>query len=226
MTTDTATPHTRTLDIDVWLDVICPFCYIGDAELARALEQFPHRDAVTIRYHSYQLMPELPHDHPVDLNELLANRRGVSRAQADTMNDSVAQRGRTLGLDYRFDLAQTINTRTAHRLIQHAGIVGHQHDLVTRLFRAYFTDGLNVADHNTLADLAAQVGLDRQAALDALTDDALDQRIDQDIAQAQQIGVQGVPFFVLDGRYGVSGAQQREAFQQALDQAWAGENGR
>lgn len=226
MTTDTLTPQTRTLGIDVWLDVMCPFCYIGDTELVRALEQFPHRDAVTIRYHSYQLMPELPHDHPVDLNELLASRRGVSPAQAAAMNNGIAERGKSLGLEYRFDLVHTINTRTAHRLIQHAGDAGRQHELVQRLFRAYFTDGLNIADPDTLAGLAVEVGLDREAALAALEDAELDRRIDEDIAQAAQLGIRGVPFFVLDGRYGVSGAQQVDAFQQALDQAWAGEEDR
>lgn len=221
MTIGTFGQQTQTLAIDVWSDVMCPFCYMGDTALSQALEQFPHRDTITVRYHSYQLMPDLPHDHPVDIAEVLASKRGFSRAQAVAMNNGVAERGRALGLDYRFDQAQTINTRTAHRLIQFAGIAGHQHAIVESLFRAYFTDGLNIGDHDTLADLAAEVGLDRDAALAALGDENLDRAIDEDIRQASQLGITGVPFFVLDGKYGISGAQPVPAFLQALEQAWA-----
>lgn len=219
MTTNTP-QQTRTLAVDVWSDIMCPFCYLGDTILTQALNDFDHRDAVTIRYHSYQLMPELSADHPVDMTEILAGKRGVSRAQAEAMNAGIAERGRAFGLDYRFDKVQTINTRTGHRLIQHAATTGHQHEIVQRLFRAYFTEGLNIADHHVLADLAAETGIDRHDALAALTSDELDHKIDADIAQAATLGITGVPFFVLDNRYGVSGAQPIDAFRQALDQAW------
>lgn len=217
--TDAETPA-GTLEIDVWSDVMCPFCYMGDAALAQALERFRHSDEVTIRHRSYQLMPELPDDRPVDLSALLAERRGISRAQAEAMNESVAERGRTLGLDYRFDITQTINTRVAHRLIQHAASEGRQGAIVDRLYRAYFTEGLNVADRDVLARLAEEVGLDRSAAVAALDSAELDRAIDDDIRTAAELGISGVPFFVLAGRYGVSGAQPVEAFAQALAQAW------
>lgn len=220
MTTNAFGLKTRTISIDIWSDIMCPFCYIGDTLLTQALENFEHRDAVTLQYHSYQLMPDLAHDHAVDIADVLAGRRGFSRAQAVSMNEGVAERGREVGLEFNFDQVQTINTRTAHRLIQHAGLVGGQHEVVQRLFKAYFADGLNVADHETLANIATDVGLEHQGVLAALNSAELDQRIDADIAQAAAMGISGVPFFVLDGRYGVSGAQPLATFTQVLQQVW------
>lgn len=221
MTTREAPSQTETLSIDVWSDVMCPFCYMGDTALTQAIEQSPHKENVVVRYHSYQLMPELPHDHPVDLAEILASKRGFSRAQAVAMNNGVAERGRALGLEYRFDRAQTINTRTAHRLIHFADTAGGQHQMVDRLFRAYFTDGLNIADHHVLTGLAAEIGLDPVAAAAALDSADLDLAIDDDIQQARALGITGVPFFVLDGAFAVSGAQPVDAFVRAIDHAWA-----
>ncbi|MER5436245.1 DsbA family oxidoreductase [Streptomyces sp. NPDC002588] len=208
------------LVVDVWSDVMCPFCYIGDTVLAQAVERFPHGSDVEIRYHSFQLMPHLPPDHAVDLNELLEKERGFPRTQAKAMNAQVAAHGAQFGLDFRLDSAIGTNTRAAHRLIHWARSQGRQHDMVQRLFRAYFTDGLDVGDHDVLAGLAAETGLDRGAAREALDGDAFDADFEADIRQAGEIGITGVPFFVFDGRYAVSGAQPVEAFLQALDTAW------
>ncbi|MFE2636403.1 DsbA family oxidoreductase [Streptomyces scopuliridis] len=210
------------LVVDVWSDVMCPFCYIGDTLLAQALERFPHGSDVEIRYHSYQLMPHLPFHHAVDLNELLSKERGLSKAQAKAMNVQVSARAAQIGLDFRLDSAIATNTRAAHQLIHFAGSRSRQHDMVQRLFRAYFTDGLNVGDHDVLAGLAAEIGLDRAAAREALDSGAFDSEVDTDVQQAGQLGIGGVPFFVFDGQYAVSGAQPVEAFLQALDIAWKG----
>lgn len=214
---------TDQLIIDVWSDVMCPFCYLGDKELANALEQFEHRDSVTIRYHSYQLMPELPADAPVDLDELLAKKRGFSIEQIQGMNDQIAARGAAVGIEYRFDRAVTVNSRTAHRLTHFADEYGKQHGLVMRLFKAYFTDGLNTGDRDTLADLAEEVGLDRNEALGVIDSDAYDDAVTVDIVTASKLGITGVPFFVLNNTYAVSGAQPASSFLQALETAWAGE---
>lgn len=208
------------LVVDVWSDVMCPFCYMGDALLERALEQFPHASGVEVRYHSFLLMPELTGDEPVDLLELLSAKRGFPREQAAAMHDQIAERGRQVGLDYRFDRAKAVGTRTAHQLSHFAAGHGKQHEMVQRLFQAYFTDGLNVADHQVLADLAAEVGLDRDAALTALADDEFADAVEADIQQARQLGITGVPFFVFAGKYAVSGAQPVEAFLQALQTSW------
>lgn len=211
---------TERLVVDVWSDVVCPFCYMGDTLLGQALEKFPHASRVEVRYHSFLLMPELT-DTPIDLPELLAGRYGKTREQAVAMNDQVAERARQIGLDYRFDRAQTVSTLTAHELSHFAAAHGKQHEMVQRLFQAYFTEGLNVADHQVLADLAAAVGLDRDAALAALTSGEFADAVEEDIQQARQYGIQGVPFFVFAGKYAVSGAQPVEAFLQALDTSWS-----
>ncbi|MGI5188190.1 DsbA family oxidoreductase [Promicromonospora sp. CA-289599] len=213
---------TDRLVVDVWSDVMCPFCYMGDTLLAQALEKFPHASGVDIRYHSFLLMPHLTDDDaPVTPTELLSAKHGLPREQAQAMNDQVTERARQIGLDYRLDQAQAVATRTAHQLSHFAAAHGKQHELVQQLFKAYFTDGLNVADHQVLADLAAEVGLDRDAALAALESGEFADAVEADIQQAHQYGIQGVPFFVFGGKYAVSGAQPVDAFLQALDTSWA-----
>ncbi len=204
--------------VDVWSDVMCPFCYMGDALLTQALEQFGR--PVEVRYHSFLLMPDLTSDVPVSVDELLSTKHGIPREQAAAMNEQVAARGRELGLDYRFDRAAAVTTRKAHELSHHAAGHGRQREMIQRLFRAYFTDGLNIADPQVLGDLAAETGLDREAALAALASGEHADAVEEDRRQAQEIGVTGVPFFVFAGRYAVSGAQPLEVFVQALQTSW------
>jgi predicted DsbA family dithiol-disulfide isomerase len=211
---------TERLAIDVWSDVMCPFCYLGDAHLNRALEKFPHGDAVDVTYHSFQLMPELEVGTAVDLLDLLVTKRGFPRAQAEAANARLTAQGREFGLDFRFDRAVTTNTLDAHRLTHFAKAAGRQRELVERLFRAYFTDGRNVGSHDDLADLAAEAGLDRAGAAEALASGAFQAEVAADIDQARQYGISGVPFFVFGQKYAVSGAQPVEAFVQALQTAW------
>ena len=209
------------LVVDVWSDVMCPFCYMGDTLLAQAVEQFPHASDVEVRYHSFLLMPELSEDEaPVNAADLLSAKHGLSHAQAVAMNEQVSGRAREIGLDYHLDRAQAVGTRTAHQLSHFAATAGKQHEMVQRLFRAYFTEGLNVADHQVLGDLAAEVGLDREAALTALADGEFADDVEADLRQAREYGITGVPFFVFAGKYAVSGAQPVEAFLQALDTSW------
>jgi predicted DsbA family dithiol-disulfide isomerase len=209
------------LVVDVWSDVMCPFCYMGDTLLDQALEKFPHASGVEVRYHSFLLMPQLADgDAPVSPTELLSAKHGLPRAQAQAMNDQVTERARQIGLDYRLDQAQAVSTRTAHQLSHFAATHGKQHEMIQSLFKAYFTDGLNVADHQVLADLAAEIGLDRDAALAALASGDYADAVEADIQRARQYGIQGVPFFVFAGKYAVSGAQPVEAFLQALTKSW------
>lgn len=207
------------LGIDIWADVMCPFCYLGDTRLEKALQQFPHAESVDIAYHSFLLMPELS-DEPTDLADLVSMAHGMPRERAVALNDGLAEQGRELALDLRFDIAQAVNTRTAHQLTHFAARQGNQHPMVRRLFEAYFTEGLNIADHEVLTDLAADIGLDRQAAADSLHSDDLSAEVDLDLKYAEELGISAVPFFVLGGKYAVSGAQPEEAFAQALDTAW------
>ena len=204
--------------IDIWSDFICPFCYMGEALLQQALQDYD-ADQVTIQYHSYQLMPDLPTDTAMNSTELLVTHKGMPREQAEAANAQVTERAASVGLDYQLEQSIVTNTRTAHRLTHYAAEHGRQHRLVRRLFAAHFTEGSHVGDADTLADLAAEAGLDRDAAHAVVVGDHYSADVDADIAQAQQIGVSGVPFFVFNQRLALSGAQPVEAFQQALQQA-------
>ena len=204
--------------VDVWSDVVCPFCHLGDTLLTQAIERFGH--PVEVRYHSFQLMPELPQGPGRDVVEVLAETKGISREQAEAMNAQVAARAATVGLDLRFDGALVANTRDAHRLLHLARERGVQADVAARLFRAYFTDGRDIGAHGVLADLAVEAGLDRDEVLRFLATDDLAEAVDADIAWGRRLGISGVPFFVLDGKYAVSGAQPPELFDQALATAW------
>lgn len=212
------------ITVDVWSDVMCPFCWMGDRHLELALEEFSHRDDVKITYHSYQLMPDYPENSPLPSAEAVAKQKGMPVEQFKQMNDGVAQRGAEVGLDYNFDQALTVNSRRAHRLSHFAEQQGVQHELMQNLFKAYFTDGKNVEDREVLADLAAEVGLDRDEALANMDNEDLDHAVQADINQALQIGVQGVPFFVFNNKYAVSGAQPQQVFQQALGTVWGEAN--
>ena len=209
--------------VDVWSDIMCPFCYMGHELLSRAVDQFEH--PVKVHYHSFQLMPHLSADEGVDLADLLERERGFPRSQAAEMNARVTERAAQLGLEYNLDRAVGINTRAAHRLIHYAAVRGLQDEMVERVFRAYFTDGLNTGDYGVLADLAAEIGLDRVAAREALDNGAYDDTVDRDIQQARELGINGVPFFVFDSKYAVSGAQPIEVFVRALHTTWEERSG-
>lgn len=206
--------------VDVWSDVMCPFCYLGDKHLELALEAFEHRDRFEVRYRSFLLMPELTADTKMDLDEMLSAKHGMPLEQAAEMNAQFAERGAPVGLDYRMDDAIATSTRDAHRLSHLAAEHGRQHEMVIRLFKAYFTDGMLISDHEVLANLAEEVGLDRAEALAALVDGRFADEVDADIDQARQLGIRGVPFFVFDGRFAVSGAQPVEGFTKALRATW------
>lgn len=199
---------------------MCPFCYLGEAHLQQAVERTGQE--VEVRYHSFQLMPELPPGTATSPAELLEQVRGIPRAQAEAMNAQVTERAADAGLEYHLDHAVATNTLDAHRLLHLAADRGVQRALAVRLFAAYFTEGKHVGDHEVLADLAAEVGIDRVEALEALATGAYADAVEADVQQARELGIGGVPFFVLDGRYAVSGAQPVEVFERALATAAQG----
>ncbi len=206
--------------IDVWSDVVCPFCYLGDSMLDQAIEQFPHGSAVQVRYHSFQLNPEFPVGESISSPEYLAHHHRMPADQIEASHAQLTARGAEAGLDYRFADSKMINTRDAHRIIHFAKAAGREHDMVMRLFKAEFTDGLDLADHEVLADLAAELGLSRSEAAEALANGAYEKDIEADLAQARAYGISGVPFFVFDNKRAVSGAQPVETFRRALDLSW------
>ncbi|KJL19026.1 DSBA-like thioredoxin domain protein [Microbacterium azadirachtae] len=212
------------ISIDIWSDIACPWCYIGKRNLEAGLAATAGDDdapQVNITFHSFELSPDTPVDFEGDEADFLMGHKGMPRAQVEQMLDRVTGIAKDAGLDYRFDLLQHTNTVKAHELLHHAKAEGRQQDMEERLMSAYFTEGRHVGRIEDLADLAAEIGLDRDSALEALRSERhlVDVRADQ--AQAQAYGIQGVPFFVIDGQYGVSGAQPPEAFAGVLRELWA-----
>jgi predicted DsbA family dithiol-disulfide isomerase len=209
------------MQVEIWSDVVCPWCYLGQRRFERALESFGHRDEVTVVYRSFELDPSAPRDVTTPTVELLATRYGMTAQQAENAQQQMVQRAAQDGLDFRMDALRSGNTRDAHRLVQLAKAHGHQAELVERLHRAYFTEERSVFDQASLIELAVDAGLDRDDVLKVLASDEYGDAVDADEALARSFGANGVPFFVIDRRFGISGAQPVEVMAQTLDQAWA-----
>ncbi|MBO0608369.1 DsbA family oxidoreductase [Myceligenerans salitolerans] len=213
----------QSLKIDIWSDVACPWCYIGKRRLESALERLTERDGarpdVTVEYHSFELSPDTPVDFEGTATEFLARHKGIPLAQAQQMQDHVTRLAAAEGVEFRTDRVRHTRTLKAHELLHLAKAHGKQYEMKERLLAAYFTEGRHVGHSSDLADLAAEVGLDRDEVLAALDSGRFAGDVAADIAQARAYGINGVPFFVLDGRYGVSGAQDPAVFVQAIDEA-------
>jgi predicted DsbA family dithiol-disulfide isomerase len=207
---------------DIWSDIVCPWCYVGKARFEKALSGFAHRDEVEVVYHSFELDPGYPADKRDETNlQMLARKFSMSAAQARQADGQVAGLAHAEGLG--FEVERPIgNTFDLHRVI-HLGLAkGVQRELLGAVNEAYFAQARQVFDHDVIVDVAAGAGLDADAVREVLDGDAWADEARQDEAQAQQIGISGVPFLVLDMRLGVSGAQPTELFARALDQAWEG----
>jgi predicted DsbA family dithiol-disulfide isomerase len=207
--------------VDIFSDVACPWCYIGKRRFENALETFPQKDQVEIIWHSYQLDPSAPKVSDVNMNDLLAKKYGMSTQQAAAANNRVSDLAAGEGLEYHLEKAKYGNTFDAHRLIQLAAERGVQDAVEERFFRAYFSEGEALGDTETLVRLGSEAGLDPEEVRGVLAGDDYADAVRQDITEAREIGIQGVPFFILDEKYGISGAQPTDLFKQALDQAWA-----
>jgi predicted DsbA family dithiol-disulfide isomerase len=216
------------LVVEVWSDVVCPWCYIGKRRLEAALAGFEHRDQVEVVWRSFELDPTTPHSGEpgagADLAAYLGAKYGGGRDNGLAMNARVSEVAATDGLDYRLDQAVRANTIDAHRLLHLALETGGpelQGRLKERLLAGYFTGGEVMDDHATLRAIAAEVGLDQARVDEVLAGSDYTDDVAADIDQARAYGANGVPFTVVDGRYGVSGAQPVEVFEQALERAWA-----
>ncbi len=212
-------PTVAPIKIDIWSDVACPWCYLGKRRLDHALDlyrQEPNTAPVEVEYHSYQLNPDLPLDFEGEHSEYLSNRLGMSQGQIAASNQNLARMGAAVGAEYRMDRVVISNTLKANELLHFAKAHGRQQEMKERLFRAYWTEGLRLGRVEMLADLASEVGLDGAAARQALEAGEYAGAVRVDMDQAAQYGIRGVPFFVLDGKYGLSGAQEPDTFLQAL----------
>ena len=209
------------MQIEVFSDVVCPWCYIGKRRLEEALSAFEHADQVSVTYRSFQLDPTSPATSELSLEQMLAQKYGRSLAQAREMNDRVSGIAATVGLDFQLQIAHPANTFRAHRLLHFAATKGFGNELTERLMQGYFAEGVRIGDRDELLRLAVQVGLDRDESAAVLDSDAFDAEVKADIALAQAFGATGVPFFVFDRKYAVSGAQETALFADVLDKAWA-----
>lgn len=210
------------MKVEIWSDIMCPFCYIGKRHFELALHQFAHAENVQLEWKSFQLDPTIPKmDERVDVYQYLADKKGMSLEQSKSLHQNVIQMAKNAGLDYNFDIAVVGNSKDAHRLIQFAKTRGLGDQAEEALFKAYFTEGRNMANLNDLAEIGVSIGLDSVELTSILESDAFAYEMMQDIQEAQNIGVQGVPFFVFDRKYAISGAQPVEAFLQTLEKVYS-----
>ena len=211
--------------IDIWSDIACPWCYIGKRRLEEALDGFEHRDEVEVVWRSYELAPGAPVPPTEKTSTYLAAKYGGTPDQIAAMTAQVAETAQGEGLDYRLDETMHVATRDAHRLLHLALETGGsqlQGALKERLLHDYFVRACDVSDHAVLRAAATDAGLPEHEVARVLTSDAFEDEVSADIRQARAYGAGGVPFFVLDGRYGISGAQPAEVFSDALRRAWDG----
>ena len=208
------------MKIEIWSDIMCPFCYIGKRHLAKALESFPGRDSVEITWKSFQLDPTIPmsFEEPVGVYEYLADRKGWSLEQSEQMHERVVEMAASVGLEYNFEKAVVANSLYAHRVIQLAKEKGLDDAIQEIFFRAYFTEGRDLASVEELVVLGEEVGLAEEDIRVAIASEEYAYRVSQDIQEGVNLGVRGVPFFVFDRKYGISGAEPIQVFIDTLNQ--------
>ena len=212
------------MKIDIWSDVRCPFCYIGKRKLEKALAKFAHRDDVEIEWHSFELDPNAETVPGIDAYDYLADRYGRNREWSVETHDRVARTAAEVGLTFNFDKAIMANSFDAHRLIQMAKIAGTAGDVEELLFKAHFTDGLNIADHDVLIEIGKQCRLSGLEVGMMLKSKDFTDEVRHDEKLAQEIRIKGVPFFVFNRKLAVSGAQEPEVFLEAMDKVEGGED--
>jgi predicted DsbA family dithiol-disulfide isomerase len=207
------------MKVEIWSDVMCPFCYIGKRRFERALEQFDKKQEVEVEWKSFQLNPDMKTEPGKSVIQYLAETKGWSMQQAREANERVTDMAKQEGLTYHMDRAVVANSFDAHRLLQLAKKHTLGDQMEEHLFRAYFTEGLNIADHEVLIKIGSAAGLQEEDMRAVLKSDTYAREVDEEQNDAARLGVRGVPFFVIDRKYGVSGAQAVETFIEALEKA-------
>jgi predicted DsbA family dithiol-disulfide isomerase len=209
------------MKVEIWSDVLCPFCYIGKRRFEKALAQYENRDSVEVTWKSFQLDPSTVTDPSKTVHQYLAARKGISETEALQMNEHVTRMAAAEGLEYHFGKAVVANSFDAHRLSHFALAHGKQDEVEELLFKAYFTEGRNTADHDVLLQIGMQAGLKEEEIRAMLSSGEFADAVRADMDEAVQIGIRGVPFFVFDRKYAISGAQESETFLQGLQQTAA-----
>lgn len=207
------------IQVDVWSDVACPWCYVGKRKLELGIQEFtavnPNTN-IDVVFHSFQLDPTIPVDYEGTHQQYLVEKKGFPANQIDVMHERLAGIGASVGLEYHFEDVQTTNTQLAHELLQYAKTLGLQLALKERIMQAYFSQGKHVGKVDVLVELAAEVGIDPVAARQVLEERSYRDAFDADVAQAREFGIGGVPFFVIQNKYGIEGAQGPEMFVHAF----------
>lgn len=213
-------PVTASMKIEIWSDVACPWCYIGKRRFETALEAFPHKDSVDVQWRSYQLDPTLPEHYDGTEISYLSERKGMDPVQVAGMFAHVTEQAAGEGLNYKFDNVVVANSFNAHQLLHLAKAHGLGGVVKEALLSSHFEHGVDIGSRDALVKIGTEAGLSAADINEALDTDKYADNVREDIAEARAIGVSGVPFFVIDRKYGISGAQPAEVFGQALDQAW------
>jgi protein disulfide-isomerase len=207
--------------IKIWSDIMCPFCYIGKRNFENALAQFSRAADLEIEWKSFQLDPTIPKmKQREDVYEFLATSKGISIEDSKAMHENLVRMAKTVGLEYNFDRAVIANSFDAHRLIQFAKSKGLGDEIEEALFAAYFTNGLDMSDLDTLAEIGSSIGLSPIELETILHSEDFSSEVQNDILEAQKYGVRGVPYFVLDDKYAISGAQPSSVFLEALEKTF------
>jgi len=209
------------MKVDIWSDVRCPFCYIGKRKFEKGLEQFAQKNKIEVVWHSFELDPSFETRIDVNIYDYLAERKGQSKEWSVQMHKQVTDMAKEVGLEYNFDKAVVANSFNAHRVLALAKEKGLADVAEEKMFKAYFTDGKNIDDNDTLVKIGKEIGVEENDVRSLLTSEEYVQQVRDDEMRAHEIGVNGVPFFVINNKYAVSGAQAPETFTQALQHAWS-----
>lgn len=209
------------MKVEIWSDVMCPFCYIGKRKFEMALEQFSHKNDIEVEWKSFELAPDLKSQTGKSLYQYFAERKGISIEHAIEMNNQVTAMARQVGLEYHLEKAIPANSFNAHRFSHFAKAGGHQDEAEEKLFNAYFTEGKNIDDLATLIALGQAIGLNADDLKVALENGSFADDVIKDETEAQKLGIRGVPFFVFNRKYGVSGAQDVNTFLKTLNTSYA-----
>lgn len=212
------------MKIEIWSDFACPFCYIGKKKIEKALNSFPHKDQVEVIFKSYELNPDAKDYAEENSQEEFAKRKGMTIEQVKAMYQQITLAAKAQGLNYDFDNVKMVRTRKAHRLAKWASTHGKEKELTELLFDAYFTKGLSIADNNVLLNFVSMLGLNVADATKVLNTELFDNIVTREINDGLNLGVRGVPFFVFDRKFAVSGAQPDEVFKEALEKAYEQNN--
>lgn len=204
------------MKVEIWSDVMCPFCYIGKHQFEKALSDFEGQKNVEIIWRSFELNPNIQYQEGYSLTDYLSDIKGMDKEDVNRNFDRLTKQGLEIGINFRFDIAKVMNSRKAHKIIQAAKKQGLQNEIEEALFYAYFTEGKNLEDSEILAEIAKNTGINFTDISELLDSIELENAVNSDVYMAQQVGARGVPFFVFDDAYAISGAHGADTFLNVL----------